>query len=115
MKDCKLIAVDFDGTLCEDRYPEIGSANLGLIALLRAIQRQGGRLILWTCRSGDRLEEAVEWCGQHGLVFDAVNKNVPETVEKYGTDSRKITADMYIDDRAVNGAYLRDHFEPEYV
>lgn len=115
MRDDRLIAVDFDGTLCEDCYPEIGSANIGLIALLRAVQRRGARLILWTCRSGERLEEAVEWCREQGLVFDAVNRNVQETLEKYGTDSRKITADLYVDDRAVNGAYLREYFCQEHV
>lgn len=95
-----IIAVDFDGTLCVDKYPGIGAANTGLIEALKERQRGGDRLILWTCRATERLEEALHWCGLHGLFFDAVNANVPETLERWGTDSRKISADLYIDDRA---------------
>lgn len=57
-------------------------------------------VLLWTCRVGDKLQEAVEWCREHGLLFDAVNDNLSEMVEKWGSNSRKITADIYIDDKA---------------
>ncbi len=95
-----IIAVDFDGTLCVDRYPLIGMANVGLIEQLKLLQRQGCGLILWTCRCRERLAEAVQWCMEQGLVFDAVNENLPEIIEKYGSDSRKIYADIYLDDKA---------------
>ena len=95
-----IIAVDFDGTLCEDAYPEIGSANFYLILQLKGRQAMGDKLILWTCRAGEALAEAVEWCSHYGLHFDAINDNVPETLAKYGNNSRKITADIYLDDRA---------------
>ncbi len=95
-----IIAVDFDGTLCSDRYPEIGKANAGLIEKLKEMQCGGHQLILWTCRAAERLEEAVKWCKSQGLVFDAINDNVPETIERWGNNSRKITADVYIDDRS---------------
>ena len=95
-----IIAVDFDGTLCTDRYPFIGMANIQLIEQLKGLQRQGCGLILWTCRCRERLIEAVQWCKEQGLVFDAVNENLPEVVEKYGSDSRKIFADIYLDDKA---------------
>lgn len=98
--EMNIIAVDFDGTLCSDCYPEIGVPNLPLIYFLRQLRKQGKQLILWTCRCGRRLEEATEWCAGFGLEFDAVNENVAETLEKYGTESRKISADVYIDDRA---------------
>ncbi len=96
-----IIAVDFDGTLCESRYPEIGQPNIPLINGLKEKQAQGDKLILWTCRSGEYLEKAVEWCRSHGLTFDRVNENLPEILELWGNDSRKITADVYIDDRAA--------------
>ena len=95
-----IIAVDFDGTLCQDCYPEIGAANVALIRYLREQRQHGARIILWTCRCGAVLEEAVAWCAGHGLLFDAVNQNLPENIRKYGSDSRKIFADLYIDDRA---------------
>lgn len=99
-KKIEIIAVDFDGTLCRECYPEIGAPNLPLIFMLKQQRRQGVKLILWTCRCGERLEEALLWCAGHGLSFDAVNNNVPETLEAYGTEARKISADVYIDDRA---------------
>ena len=99
-KNIDIIAVDFDGTLCSECYPEIGLPNLPLIALLKRLQGQGKRIILWTCRCGEPLEEAVAWCGRFGLRFDAVNANVPEILKTYGMESRKISADVYIDDRS---------------
>lgn len=99
-KNIKIIAVDFDGTLCSDCYPGIGIPNLPLIYLLIRLRRQEKRVILWTCRCGVQLEEAVAWCREYGLEFDAVNANVEETLMRYGTESRKISADVYIDDRA---------------
>lgn len=99
-KSYQIIAVDFDGTLCVDCYPHIGTPNLPLIFLLKRLKAQDRRLILWTCRCGRYLEEAVNWCRNWGLEFDAVNKNVEEIIEKYGSDSRKIYADVYIDDKS---------------
>lgn len=96
-----IIAVDFDGTLCRDKYPLIGEANDGLIRYLKHQKKNGARLILWTCRNGERLSQAVEWCRGHQLEFDTVNENLPEILERYGGDSRKIFADIYIDDKSV--------------
>ena len=97
-----IIAVDFDGTLCADAYPEIGDANNKLIWELQSRQSMGDTLILWTCRIGDKLSEAVSWCEDHGLYFDAVNDNLQETILKWGSNPRKITADIYIDDRSAS-------------
>lgn len=94
-----IIAVDFDGTLCENQYPEIGEPNNALIEYLKMRQKMGNKLILWTCRVGDKLEQAIDWCRDHGLIFDAVNQNLPEIVESFGGDCRKIFAHEYIDDR----------------
>lgn len=96
-----IIAVDFDGTLCEEIYPGIGAAKQGVIEALKRRKAAGDRLILWTCRCGERLAEAVEWCTAHGLVFDAVNSNLPESVSRFNNDCRKVFADEYLEDKAV--------------
>ena len=98
----KIIAVDFDGCLCENSWPEIGDDNPDVIRALLEEQRSGAKIILWTCREGERLREAVEWCKGYGLRFDAVNSNIPEMIEWYGKDTRKIGYDVLIDDKAVN-------------
>ncbi len=95
----KVIAVDFDGTLCEDKWPAIGRANRKLISDLIHAQEMGDSVILWTCRTGEQLKEAVEWCAGHKLVFDAVNENIKERIDLYGGDTRKVSADVYIDDK----------------
>lgn len=100
--DYSIVAVDFDGTLCEDKWPEIGDARESLIWHLRCRQARGDKIILWTCRTGEKLREAVEWCSLYGLIFDAINENLPEVIEFCGGDSRKIYADEYIDDKMVN-------------
>ena len=97
----RIIAVDFDGTLCYSNWPELGEPNMPLIEYLRAQKKSGDKLILWTCRAGEALENAVSWCRELHLEFDAVNDNLPEIIEKYGNNSRKITCDYYIDDKAV--------------
>jgi hypothetical protein len=99
-RDYKIIAVDFDGCLCTNAWPEIGEPNTKLIYRLKFRRAHGDKLILWTCREGDKLREAVEWCRKHHLEFDAVNENLPEMNALYGNDSRKIGADRYIDDKA---------------
>lgn len=101
MNDFKIIAVDFDGTLCENKWPGIGKPNMSLIRWLKNKQSRGAKIILWTCREGNYLFEAELWCSNHGLIFDAVNDNLPEHIEKFGGNCRKIFADMYIDDKAV--------------
>lgn len=99
LKPAKIIAVDFDGTLCENKWPEIGTANEELIWYLRERQAEGDKLILWTCRVDDMLRKAVEWCYDYGLIFNAVNENLPEIIDNFGSDTRKIFANEYIDDR----------------
>ena len=96
----KTIAVDFDGTLCYSEWPALGEPNKPLIERLKQWKKRGNKLILWTCRAGDALTSAVSWCHEQELEFDAINDNLPEIVEKYGNNSRKITCDYYIDDRA---------------
>lgn len=100
----KIIAVDFDGTLCENEWPGIGKPIERNIQRVKAWRAAGAKLILWTNRVTERLSEAVYWCDDHGIVFDAVNENLPEILDAFGTDCRKIYADVYFDDRAVNSS-----------
>lgn len=97
----RIIAVDFDGCLCQNRWPEIGEPNDRAIEKLIRRKHEGDKIILWTCRIGERLEEAVRWCEQHGIIFDAVNDNLQSEKDSFGTNPRKIYAHEYWDDRAV--------------
>ena len=94
-----VFAVDFDGTLCNDEYPEIGPPRHGTINIIKRLKSEGHKVILWTCRSGADLEAAVGWCGCHGIRFDAVNDNLAENIILHNNNSRKINADYYIDDK----------------
>lgn len=97
----KVIAIDFDGCLCQDDYPEIGKPNEDVIEQAKRLRRDGACLILWTCRAGKDLEAAVEACRGWGLEFDAVNENPQFRIDLYGNDCRKVGADEYWDDRSV--------------
>ncbi|HOU02244.1 MAG TPA: hypothetical protein PK719_01180 [Bacteroidales bacterium] len=96
------IAVDFDGTIVEHMYPEIGKEKLFAFQTLRELEKKGAKLILWTFRTGKELEDAVEYCRKNGIEFYAVNKNYPEEIVDE-TVSRKIDADIYIDDKNIGG------------
>ncbi len=97
------IAVDFDGTIVEHKYPEIGKPVLFAFEALKELNKRGHKLILWTYRSGKELEEAVEFCRKKGVEFYAVNKSHPEEVFDEKNMSRKIDAELFIDDRNVGG------------
>lgn len=97
--DYKILAVDFDGTLCEERWPEIGHPNHEIINHVKNEKENGAKLILWTCRIGKHLGEAVEWCKGHGIEFDAVNDNIPDIYEMFPVNGPKIYYDELIDDK----------------
>ena len=97
------IAVDFDGTIVEHRYPEIGREIPFAIDTLKMLARDGHRLILWSVREGRLLDEAVAWCHERGLEFYAVNKDFPEETRQHENFSRKLKVDLFIDDRNVGG------------
>lgn len=97
-----IYAVDFDGTLCTDEYPNIGYPNTPLINRLIKKKLQGDIIILWTCRCGEYLDKAIEWCKSYGLEFNYINENDKDHLAKYGgIESRKIYADYYIDDKVL--------------
>ncbi|NMA25205.1 MAG: hypothetical protein GX936_06015 [Clostridiales bacterium] len=94
-----VFAVDFDGTLCTDNFPDIGTPRHDVIEFIKRRRACGDRIILWTCRSGRTLDEAVAWCASMGLEFDAVNDNLADNIAFHNNNSRKVSADFYIDDR----------------
>jgi len=96
------IAVDFDGTIVEHKFPKIGKVMPFAFSALIELQKLGHQIILWTYRSGKELDEAVNFCKENGLEFYAVNKNFPEEIYD-DSISRKIFADVYIDDRNIGG------------
>lgn len=98
------IAVDFDGTIVEHRYPEIGRELPFATQTLRMLIEDRHKLILWSVREGQLLEEAVEWCRKRGVEFYAINKDFPEEdLTKNQNFSRKLKADIWIDDRNIGG------------
>ena len=99
-----IIAIDFDGTIVEHRYPKIGDEIPFATDTLKMLIKDGHQLILWTVREGELLQEAVDWCHARGVDFWAINKDYPEEEkEKNNHFSRKIKADMFIDDRNFGG------------
>ena len=99
-----IIAVDFDGTIVEHRYPAIGKERPFAIETLKKLNQDGHRLILWTVREGRLLEEAVAFCRERGVEFYAVNRDYPEEEKDHNKHySRKLKADVWIDDRNVGG------------
>ena len=94
--ELKIAAVDFDGTIVEDRYPEIGKVNERTVRYIRYLKRNGYKLILWTCRSGDLLEKAIEELKKYNFIPNFINQGNGKRFEK----SPKINADIYIDDRS---------------
>lgn len=110
-----IIAVDFDGTLVEDKYPEIGPKIDLVFEAVKRWKRMGYKIVLWTCRDGEPLKEAVSFCLNNGLVFDAVNRNIPEVVELFQNDTRKVYANFYLDDKNMRPAILEaiGNFDPE--
>lgn len=101
-----IYAIDFDGTIVENKYPEIGDPNNRLIGYLKHLKNKGNTLILWTCRVGKELQDAVNYCKSLGLTFDYINENTKEHIAEYGGDTRKVFADYYIDDKAMPFEYF---------
>ena len=98
------IAVDFDGTIVSHEYPQIGKEIPFATQTLKMLINDGHKLILWTVREGKLLDEAIQWCHEHGIDFYAVNKDYPEEEKENNNHfSRKLKVDMWIDDRNVGG------------
>jgi hypothetical protein len=99
-----IIAVDFDGTIVEHKYPAIGEEIPFAIETLKMLRQDGHRIILWSVREGELLDDAVNWCRERGLEFYAVNRDYPEeTMDNNPHWSRKLKVDVFIDDRNIGG------------
>jgi hydroxymethylpyrimidine pyrophosphatase-like HAD family hydrolase len=98
-----IIAVDFDGTLAMGKYPEIGSPKPYAVEVMNKLKADGHYIILWTCRRGERLEQALNWMLEQGIPFDRINAHEPANLALYGDDTRKVYAHVYIDDKQVGG------------
>lgn len=97
-----IVAFDFDGTITlKDEYPNIGTPNIDIINIIKSLQENNVKVILWSCREGVELNDAVTFCMAYGIKFDAINENLPVIQEYCGKDTRKIYADLYIDDKAI--------------
>ncbi len=98
-----IIAIDFDGTVVKHRYPEIGEEIPFATETLRLLAQDKHKLILWTVREGKLLDEAIEWCRERGVEFYAINRDFPEESGEERSFSRKLKADLFIDDRSLGG------------
>lgn len=101
----QIAAVDFDGLLVENKFPNIGEIRQPIFDAVLHLQIRGWKIILWTCRTDKMLEEAYSFCVNHGLIPDAVNENIPEVKDYFGGDTRKVFANIYLDDRNAQYAY----------
>ncbi|WP_255491292.1 hypothetical protein [Dysgonomonas sp. ZJ279] len=98
-----IIAVDFDGTLHTGDFPSIGEIAAEAVKYMNKLKADGHYLIIWTCRHGDRLTEAINWLIEQEIPFDRINEHEPENIKKYQSNSRKVYAHLYIDDKQVGG------------
>ena len=100
--DYYFYGVDFDGTLCENAYPNIGEPKHNVIKYVKMLKARGNPIGLWTCREGQELDDAVEWSKNQGIIFDTINANLPERIKKWGSDCRKVGYDYIIDDKNIS-------------
>ena len=103
-----IFAIDFDGTIVEDAFPEIGRLRPEAENFIRALQARGDKWILYTMREDESLDAAFEFLHAHGLIPDAVNDNLPEMCRRYRNNPRKVYADVYIDDHNAGGLKFPD-------
>lgn len=96
-----IIAVDFDGTLVEDKFPDIGKKRESVWNAMKHARERGAKIILWTSRDHHNLDAAVEYCRQQGFEFDAINENLKECREMFDNDTRKVFANEYWEDKAI--------------
>ena len=105
----KKIAVDFDATLRLYKVLQVSEPNELLIKKLIEARQRGHKIILWTCREGEKLQEAIVWCREHGLEFDAVNENITDPQETEA--DHKVRADVYVDNAGMTPQEFILHFD----
>ena len=109
-EDRKIIAVDFDGTIVEDEWPEIGKTKHRVVEQMIKEKENDTYIIIWTCRSGEEIQEMQDWLEEQCIPYDRINANAPWILEKWKRDNRKIFAHKYIDDKAINVNKWGDKF-----
>lgn len=100
----EVLGLDFDGTVVGEDFPRIGKLRDGAHRVLHKYKRAGGTIILWTCREGPTLVDAVRFCLANDIPIDYVNENIPGRIAKYSNDPRKIGCDLFFDDKTIGGA-----------
>lgn len=100
-----VISIDFDGTVVEHRYPKIGEEIPHATETLRKLMEDGHKLVLWTVREGPLLEEAINWCRERGVEFSAINETLRADTNEHSNNTRKIDADIYVDDCNIGGRF----------
>tara|TARA_R110002020_G_scaffold100855_5_gene238085 strand:- start:16097 stop:16489 length:393 start_codon:yes stop_codon:yes gene_type:complete len=108
VKSCKnsfkaILAIDFDGTICDSEWPECGPEREMARHFINRLIKEGYGVVINTCREGTALARAIVWLNNHGINYHYVNCNFPHLIEEYGADCRKISADLYIDDKCLTG------------
>ncbi|HOU68487.1 MAG TPA: HAD hydrolase family protein [Paludibacteraceae bacterium] len=98
-----IIAIDFDGTICRSDFPVITGAMPYAKEAINQLHKDGHYIIIWTCRTGKNLLDAINWLLQEGIAFDRVNDHNPDNAAQYGHDGKKVYADLYIDDKNLGG------------
>jgi hypothetical protein len=116
MTNKKIIAIDFDGTIVEDQFPEIGKLMPGAKEAINELYHSGDvTIIIWTCRNGINMLRAVEFLAREGIKYHYINQSCPDNVRKYGSDTRKVYADIYIDDKGLGKlpewSEIREHLQ----
>jgi hypothetical protein len=108
-----IFAIDFDGTLCEEAFPGIGWPRKDVIRQVKAAQKAGHLITLWTCRHGNKLAQAVMWLFERGVSVDLINEDAASQIVTYGSGNRKIGADYYIDDKSPGSVewFLRQNWK----
>ena len=101
-----IFGIDFDGTIVEDKWPEIGEPKQKVVDYIKQLQDKGHKWVLLTCRHDDGLISALTWLFNHGLYPAAVNDNTTEKIAEFNSNPRKVYADVYIDDHNAGGVYL---------
>jgi hydroxymethylpyrimidine pyrophosphatase-like HAD family hydrolase len=98
MKKYKTIACDFDGTLCEFDFPNIGKPKVEVVNFIKKAHKAGHHIIIWTCRTGEYVQDMIRFLKKWGIPYDKINENYKIEID----DCRKVFADIYLDDRALN-------------
>lgn len=98
-----ILAIDFDQTICLSKYPKCGPMKPGASLVIKRFVEQGYGIVINTCREGLALSDAINWLHDNGVPYHYVNCNFPHLISEYGADCRKISADVYIDDKCLNG------------